>query len=463
MIAETRTWTPAASDSPPDPAWAWAPYMPDARRPWDLRRASHLYRRAAFGTSWGQLEQALRDGPARTVDRLMRPAANVPAFHRTFDAYEAEAIDPDAGTVDVLCEWWLLRMIQTPHPLLEKMTLLWHGHFAARNFPVKNGRLMARYVGQLREHALGQFHQLLPAVVHDPAVRLCCDANANRKATPDLTLARALLERFTVGPGVATERDVRETARALSGLAVLRNQSRFLAHEHDGGAKVVLGASGNWTEVDVARLAATHPATSRRLVRLFYRWFVSEADEPADDLLAPLADAFCRDGDLGRLVETVLRSNLFFSAAAYRRRVKSPVEFALGIVAGLEGLVPTSRLAGDLAALGENLGEPPTAAGWEGGTAWINPATLVGRANLASSLLSGSGPYGAGLDPEKAAEAHGRGAPATAGRWLIDLLIQGDLPAPVERLVLESAPQGQGDALRRLAHTIVTLPEFQLA
>ena len=355
-------------------------------------------------------------------------------------------------------------MIQTPHPLQEKMTLFWHGHFAARNFLVKNGRLMARYVGQLREHALGRFQPLLSAVVQDPAVRLSYDANANRKATPDLTLARALLERFTLGPGVATERDVRETARALSGLTVLRNQSRFLPHEHDGGAKVVLGASGNWTEVDVVRLAAAHPATSRHLARRVYRWFVSEADEPADALLAPLADAFSRDGDLGRLVETVLRSNLFFSDAAYRRRIKSPVEFALGLIVGLEGLVPTSRLASDLAALGQNLAEPPTSAGWEGGTAWINPATLVGRANLASvAALRGRVVRRRSRPAEGGRRPTAMDAPATAGRWLIDLLIQGDLPAPVERLLLESAPKGQGDALRRLAHMIVTLPEFQLA
>jgi hypothetical protein len=463
MIAQTRTEPPATIESLPNPTWAWSPYVPDARRPWDLRRAGHLYRRAAFGASWGQLQQALRDGPARTVDRLLRPEGDLSAFDRTFDAYEAAAIDPDTATADTFCEWWLRRMIQTPHPLQEKMALFWHGHFAARNFVVKNGRLMARYVGRLREHVLGRFEPLLSAVLADPAVRLTFDASANRKTRLDLALARALLERFSVGAGVATERDVRETARAFTGMAVLRNQSRFLAHEHDAGAKIVLGAAGNWTEADVVRLAATHPATARHLARCCHRWFVSEVDEPADDLLAPLADAFGRDGDLGRLVGMVLRSNLFFSAAAYRRRVKSPLELAMGLVIGLEGLVPTSRLAADLAALGQNLGEPPTAAGWAGGTAWINPATLVGRGNLASSLLSGNGPYGSGLDPQSVADAHGRGASTTAGRWLIELLIQGDLPAPVERLLLESAPQGQDEPLRRLAHRIVTLPEFQLS
>ena len=52
----------------------------------------------------------------------------------------------------------------------------------------------------------------------------------------------------------------------------------------------------------------------------------------------------------------MLRSNLFFSPAAYRQRIKSPVEFAVGIVRGLEGIdsrrVP---LGHDLAALGQVL------------------------------------------------------------------------------------------------------------
>jgi uncharacterized protein (DUF1800 family) len=449
--------------TPKTPEWAWAPYVPDAKRPWDLRRAAHLYRRAAFGASWGQLQQALCDGPARTIDRLLRPEADLAEFQRTFDQYEQEAIDPGAESADVLCEWWLRRMIQTPHPLLEKMTLLWHGHFAARNFQVKNGRLMARYMARLRQHALGRFAPLLSAMVDDPAVRLSYNASANRKRAPDLTLAKALLERFTLGPGTATERDVRESARALSGLVVLRNESRFLPGEHDGGEKTILGSSGNWTEADLVRLAVANPATARSLARLVYRRFVSEADAPADTLLDPLAEAFSRDGEVGRLVETVLRSNQFFSEAAYRKRIKSPLEFALGLTVALEGLVPTSRLSSDLAGLGQNLAEPPTSCGWQGGKAWISPAMLLGRSNLSALMLSPGGPYTAGLDPHQVALAHGKNSAADAEGWLIDLLVQDDIPAPVLKVLRESAATGQGDGLRRLAHQVVTLPEFQLA
>ena len=65
------------TEKPPDPRWAWAAYEPDADRPWNLARAGHLYRRAAFGASWEQLQQALSDGPQRTVDRLLQPKAEV--------------------------------------------------------------------------------------------------------------------------------------------------------------------------------------------------------------------------------------------------------------------------------------------------------------------------------------------------------------------------------------------------
>ena len=106
----------------------WAPYEPDAGRPWNLRLAGHLYRRAGFGATWGQLQQALADGPQRTVDRLLRPEADTDAFNQGFDEYDAAAAR--SGSADGLRAWWLRRMIHTPHPLLEKMTLFWHHHFA---------------------------------------------------------------------------------------------------------------------------------------------------------------------------------------------------------------------------------------------------------------------------------------------------------------------------------------------
>jgi uncharacterized protein (DUF1800 family) len=458
----------AAAGKAADPGWAWAPFQPDAERPWNLRWAGHLYRRAAFGATWDQLQRALANGPQRTVDKLLHGEGDVAAFNHTYDQYEAAA--GDSGSTDGLRAWWLRRMILTPHPLLEKMTLFWHSHFAASNDKVQSALLMHRHVQLLRSHALGAFEPLLMAVARDPAALLCLDANANRQARPNDHFARALLESFSLGPGRCSQQDIREVARAFTGWFVLQRQFRFVEHEHDFARKRILGREGNFDGEEVVRIVLRQPETPRFLVRKLYRWLIAEAEEPDEGLIAPLAESFAKDDDLSKLVETMLRSNWFFSPASYRRRVKGPIEFALGIIRGLEELVPTAPLGQDLAALGQNLYHPPGIKGWDGGRAWINRSTLLGRSNLALSMLAGAGPYGEKLDPWAVARNRGFAAAAAAGQFLLDLFLQGDAEPQVAETLLTSvarpAAAADGDAgrwLRELAHGVVCLPEFQLA
>ena len=55
-----------------DPQWAWAPYRPTSQAPWDLAKVGHLYRRAAFGASWAELQAGLADGPEHAVEKLLK-------------------------------------------------------------------------------------------------------------------------------------------------------------------------------------------------------------------------------------------------------------------------------------------------------------------------------------------------------------------------------------------------------
>lgn len=448
-----------------DPAWAWAAYVPDAQRPWDRRLAGHLLRRAGFGPDWPSLERARADGPQRTIDRLLRPEGDLTAFNRTYDQLEADSIDADATSTQSLRQWWLRRMILSPHPLLEKTTLFWHGHFGVSGGRVDSERLMQRHVGLLRRHALGSYRRLLESVCQDPAVLLNAGVKNDPKSRPNEYFARVVLEYYTLGPGVATEADLREAARAFTGASVLRGEYRFRDLEHDGGPKSLLGQQGPLIAADVVRIALAQPAAPQYLVRKLYAWLISETVDPPPSLIAPLARSLAPDYDLSRLVETMLRSNLFFSPAAYRQRVKSPIEFALGIVRGLGELVPTGPLGWQLDTLGQSLCQPPTVHGWSGGTLWLNRMMLIARNNMARAMLSDSGPYEGKLDPGAAARKHGFPSPDAAAKFLVDLFVQGDLPAELLAKVAEVARAG-GDAnnrLRRLTHAIVTLPEFQLA
>ena len=86
-------------------------------------------------------------------------------------------------------------------------------------------------------------------------------------------------------------------------------------------------------------------------------------------------------------MSTLLRSNVFYSARAYRALVKSPVEFVVGTYR-LFGVpnVDDSALA-SLRRMGQILFHPPSVKGWDGGIAWLNSGTLLARENFASALM----------------------------------------------------------------------------
>src|SRR5437764_795137 len=110
-----------------DPRWAWEAYRPTAANPWDLRKAGHLYRRAAFGATWAELQAAVSDGPEKAVEKLLagNDDAGLDADLRT-KAASIGRFNNDAQ----LAPWWLNRLVWVGklHPLREKMTLFWHNH-----------------------------------------------------------------------------------------------------------------------------------------------------------------------------------------------------------------------------------------------------------------------------------------------------------------------------------------------
>ncbi len=477
-----------------DPAEAWKPWRPDAGDPWGPKWAGHLLRRAAFAPSWPELQAAVRAGPEAALDRLLAGQPGYEAFDELMDALAPESPvfqpggDPTAG----LQGWWLYRMVLTRHPLRERMTLFWHGHFATSIAKVRQPALMKEQNLLLRRHALGKFGPLLQEISRDPAMLVWLDSNSNVKSHPNENYARELMELFTMGTGAYTERDVQEAARAFTGWHTDGRQFRFDPYQHDDGPKTFLGRTGNWDGGDVVGIVLEQPATARFLVRKLYRQFLSEADSPPDALLEPLAERFRKSGyDVADLLRAMLASRHFFSAYAYRQRIKSPVELVVGLLRSLEAHPgPESparpspfeaRLAGkpvepvgSIDGLGQVLFAPPNVKGWDGGRAWLNSATVLARGNLALALLQGTDPpLGARCNLAALVRRHA-GGKDSAGQvaFLLDLFLQpgpDDVPGPARRKLAEYLAEGrpQGDALERrlrdTAHLILLLPEYQLA
>lgn len=455
-----------------DPRWAWEPY---AGRDWDLKKAGHLLRRATFGPTWTELQTAFEDGPEKTVDRLVKGGSE-----EQFDAELAPLTASIRRTNDgnALRGWWVYRMLYSPHPLREKITLFWHNHFATSQAKVNRTDFMLRQYQLLRTHALGSFRKMLLAMSTDPAMLIWLDGRDSRKGNPNENYARELMELFSLGVGNYTEQDIREAARAFTGWEIQAGEAVFNASQHDVGNKTVLGKSGKFKPDDIVGICLDQPACPYFLTRKLFRFLVSETIEPTPELLEPLATQLRRsDYDFGDTVKTVLRSNLFFSPEVYRTRIKSPVDFTLGIVRALEGKIGTLALAAALEELGQNVFFPPSVKGWDGGRTWLNGQTLLSRQNLALALTSTEDArFGRRTDPAVVARKHGRQRPVECVGFFLDLFLQSEVPvASRERLldyakkseqqtypVFWSKDDAEDQRVRSLCHLVLTMPEFQL-
>ncbi|HEV3340867.1 MAG TPA: DUF1800 domain-containing protein [Pirellulales bacterium] len=374
---------------------AWAPYKPTDSAPWTLRRVVHLHRRAGFAAPWQVLQQDLRDGPDAAISRVLAGKVNAATTPRDFESLAGTIGDAAVASDNParLKAWWVYRMLVAPDPLAERLTLMWHNHFATSNRKVQNLALMREQNELFRRHARGNFADLLSSVVKHPAVLLWLDADSNRKGHPNENLARELMELFTLGVGHYTEEDVKEAARALTGWMVKNRQFRESAAYHDDGEKAILGRGGAWSGDDLVAILVDEPATSVRLARRLCELLMGEgaAEEQAiAELAAGLRE---RKLNVGWAVQTVLRSAAFFAEGSIGNRVLAPVEYVVGSVRALEIVEPppsTMVLAEWMAAMGQDLFEPPNVFGWAGGRSWINSRSLIARSNFAQRLADGS-------------------------------------------------------------------------
>jgi hypothetical protein len=448
----------------------WAPYVPSARAPWDLRRVVHLHRRAGFAATWSELQRDLRDGPKKSVGRLLAGTARsrgVPEGFTTIAETLARAA-ATSGDPSRLKAWWVYRMLFGPDPLGERLTLMWHNHFATS--AAKVGWRVRRQNEIFRKFARAPFGQLLASVVRDPALLIYLDAQANRKGHPNENLARELLELFTLGIGHYAESDVKEAARALTGWNVVKDRFHEDLAQHDDTEKTILKHKCRWKGDDLLRLLLEHPATAQRLATRLCELFLGEGVAGAANVRTLAAGLREHKLNIGWAVETVLRSELFFSEPNLGTRILPPVEYVVGAARALELFDPspsTLVLAEFCTNLGQDLFHPPNVGGWPGGRSWINTRSAIGRYNYAVALLDGGSvglPHA--VDVLGIARRHKRGGDLGTVLTFFAELLLGSVPnrAWREQLLagLGPKPAVEPKTLRRMVALMVACPEAQV-
>ena len=366
----------------------------------------HLLSRTGFGVEVASLVTSPRDYPS-AVDALL--TATTAAAHTPPPAWVDQPPPGRAHMAQMseterqawrrkgrrqaldLKAWWYREMIATPSALTERMTLFWHNHFTSSLRKVRWPAALYEQNRLLRQHALGNFRELLHEIARDPAMIVYLDTQASRKAMPNENFARELLELFTLGEGHYTEQDIKEAARAFTGWSVNRRTGRFRyrAGIADTGEKHFLGRSGRFNGDDILEILLDTPRTAEHITAILWREFITAEPPPGE--ITRLARLF-RDQhyQIKPLLRAILLSDSFRNWREYGAAVKSPVELLVGTVRAFHRPVPDPRLLARAGRyLGQDLFDPPNVKGWPGGQSWINANTLLARAHVLSRLMRG--------------------------------------------------------------------------
>ncbi len=493
---------------------------------WSADHASHLLRRAGFGGTPDQIDFLHGLGRRKAVEYLVnyesRPddpillrlepyqppprMAQPDATPQELQELQNQRRRADHRQFERLVQWWIETMISSPRPLQEKLVLFWHGHFTSGYREVQSSLALHRQNELFRRLACGNFRDLLIEITEDPAMILYLNTQQNRKQQPNENYARELLELFTLGPGHYTEKDIKEAARAFTGIAIEPQTGDVVYRpgQHDFGDKTFLGRTGRFDPADIIDIILKHPATAEFVARKFWVFFVHE--DPDDKTVRALAGVLRRNKyEIRPMLTAMFSSDAFYGERARFTHVRSPVELLVGTMRMLQ-IAPqdTASLNGGLRLMGQSLMQPPNVKGWDGGAAWITTSTLFNRYNVMGGLLAGNDNPGARqqrmrqrqrlletvggeamLEPEdemRFQPAYDPMPALAAGKcetveevvdYFVRRLLQRPLRPERRQLLIDALQEHTGDrdvqspasaaAIRGMIHLILSMPEYQLS
>lgn len=379
---------------------------------WTRDQAAHLLRRAGFGGTPQQIDHLAGLDRRGAVEYLVQfehiPNTPLPIriephplpigwTHPDITPEQRQELHRQRRQTDQLqfgriVGWWIRTMTKSNRPLQEKLVLFWHGHFTSGFREVRSSRAMYFQNELFRKYAAGNFRDLLLAITHDPAMIRYLNTEQNHKGKPNENYARELMELFTMGPGHYTEDDIKQAARAFTGIGIDRRTGEMAFHgrQHDYLTKTFLGRSGKFDDADVIDIILEQPATAEFLARQLWTFFAYE--DPDDRIVAALANILREnDYELKPMLTAMFLSDAFYAKPARFTHIKSPVELLVGTLRALEiEPVDTHFLGDGLRGLGQQLMQPPNVKGWDGGRRWITTSSLLKRDNFLGRLLEGN-------------------------------------------------------------------------
>jgi uncharacterized protein (DUF1800 family) len=366
---------------------------------------ARVLRRAGFGVTGPEVDAALTRSWPAYVDAMLgaNPDADpgavatpmpslasprapgkgaTPAARKEFGRQLTE----QEGT---LSGWWLRRMVAVGQPVHEKLTLLWHNHFATSAQKVRAASQMAAQNQKLRTLSLGDFRTLAYSMLTDAAMLRWLDGQSNTAKAPNENLAREFMELFALGHGNGyTEDDVRAGARALTGWVIgAGDNTSVIPKRHDATAKTLFGMTRNFDAAGFCDAVLAQPKSAQYVAGRLWQQLACD-EPPSPQALDRLVSAYGAARDLRALTRAILTDDEFTGARA--GKINTPVEWLVGVLRSLR--VPLEEPAqlkmaeGTLRSLGQRPFYPPSVGGWPLGQVWLSTASAEARLRAASRM-----------------------------------------------------------------------------
>ena len=371
--------------------------------------AAHLLRRSGFAYTTADLDRAAALSYDDLVDRVVSevaaplPEPTTALSHTAFSAA------------------WYEHMATTAAQFPERMTLFWHGVLTSDYRNAGPLPLVQQQNALYRGVGLSELRTVLRSVTRDPLMMRYLNLDSSTAASPNENFARELMELFTLGPGSYTETDVREAARALSGLriqlfdasgtrlapphrdpanraaygaqidALVRSGARFtgvlIPRLHDTATKTILGRTGNLGPDDVVDVLLSRPECAPFVTRRAMTFFATPAPSTSD--VAAVATQFRRSGyDMRTLMRAIFRSEAFTAPSGYRSLLRSPADYMVATMRVLRRPQLARLAVGAAAGMDQVLYDPPDVGGWPANAGWVSSSALLARLNFATAALA---------------------------------------------------------------------------
>ena len=377
--------------------------MPTQSVQWNA--TARMLRRAGFGTSGPVVDAAVdQDWPTRVAQALAAdPDADPGALATPMPTFDSPPppgkAAPQAARqqynralgeqTSQLSQWWIRRMVAVDEPIHEKLTLLWHNHFATSAAKVRMAGWMGAQNQKLRTLKLGDFRTLAYAMLTDAAMMQWLDAQTNTATSANENLAREFMELFAPGHGNGyTESDVRNGARALTGWVLNDGDPRLVPRRHDASAKTFFGTTGDLDAAGFCDSVLAQPASAGYVTGRLWQQLASQT-APSAAASARLLGAYGPGHDLNALTHAILTDEEFTTARP--GLVNTPIEWLVGVGRSLRVPMDDHRVkttGSALKTLGQQPFYPPDVGGWPHGQVWLSTVSAGVRMSTAAALAA---------------------------------------------------------------------------